>query len=65
LADTINTIVPWILLIIGIVWLWSIFGGAFMRFFAWIRSFFASSKDKVQDRFQRRSVGGLTEFTYN
>lgn len=61
MADTLNTIVPIILIVIGVIWLWATFGEPMKRFIEWIKGFMGSQKD----RFQPRNLNVPTEFKYS
>jgi|WetSurMetagenome_2_1015567.scaffolds.fasta_scaffold216979_1 hypothetical protein len=59
--DILNSIIPWILLAVGLIWLFSTFKDPIMRFYEWIKGFMGANKN----RFQPRATGGITEFRYN
>ena len=50
----IGQVVPWVLLFIGIVWLWSTFREPVGRFFTWLKEITGSGKDRFKDRFTPR-----------
>lgn len=52
--DMLGQVVPWILLLIGIIWLWSTFREPVGRFFAWLKEITGAGKDKFKDRFTPR-----------
>lgn len=60
MADFISTIVPYVLLAIGIIWLWSTFHDPAVRFFTWLKGFFASNRDRFQSQ-----ATGIKELTYS
>ena len=62
MADTINTIIPWILLVIAAIWIFSVFGEPIKRFYEWIKGFTRSGRERFQPRDPRTMV---QEFTYS
>lgn len=60
MADTLNTIVPIILVVVGVIWIWSQFGEPIKRFIDWIKGFTSSQKDRFQ-----RTADVATEFKYS
>lgn len=61
MADTLGTIIPILLILIGVVWLWSVFGEPMKRFYEWIKGMTSSGRD----RFQRAApINAVKEFTY-
>jgi TM2 domain-containing membrane protein YozV len=59
-GDLLNTIIPWILLIIGIIWVYSVFGEQIKRFIEWIKGFTSSNRERFQ-----KQITTAKEFTYS
>lgn len=62
MANSFDTIVPIILIIIAAIWVYSVFGEHIKRFYEWIKSMGSSGKD----RFKAANPAGMVrEFTYS
>lgn len=61
-TDTLNTIIPYILLIIAVVWIWATFGEPFKRFYEWVRDMFSSRRERFQPP---NPANVVREFTYS
>ena len=48
MADALNTIVPIVLILIGVVWVWSQFGEPIKRFYEWIKGLVAPTRERFQ-----------------
>lgn len=59
-SDVLNSIIPWILLAIGIIWIWATFGEPLGRFFQWIKSFSSNSRERFQP-----ATNVIKEFQYS
>lgn len=62
MADTLGTIVPIVLILVGVIWLWSVFGEPIKRFYEWIKNMTSSGRDKFQ---QHNPANVVKEFTYS
>jgi len=62
MTDFLNTVVPIILILIGIVWAWSVFQEPIKRFYEWIKGLMGSAN--ARERFQA-PVNAVKEFTYS
>lgn len=61
MAGALDTIVPILLIVIGAVWLWSVFGEPMKRFYEWIKGMTSAGKD----RFKAQNPANYTqEFVY-
>ena len=47
--DFINTIVPIILVMVFIVWVWSVFGDPIRRFFEWFKEVLSPTKSRIEN----------------
>jgi len=60
-GDAMSTIVPIILILVGVVWLWATFGEPIKRFYEWIKGMTSSGRDRFQ---KANPAQYTTEFTY-
>jgi hypothetical protein len=62
MSDTLNTIVPIVLVIIGVIWIWATFSEPIKRFYEWIKGFAGSNRDRFQPA---NPANVVKEFTYS
>jgi len=60
--DTINTIVPIVLILIAVIWIYSVFGEPIKHFYEWIKGFMSSRRERFQPP---NPANVIKEFTYN
>lgn len=62
MADTLGTIVPIILILVGVIWIWSVFGEPIKRFYEWIKNMTGAGRDRFKAANPAQVV---KEFTYS
>ena len=61
MADAMQTIVPIVLVLVGVIWLWSVFGEPIKRFYEWIKGMTSAGKERFK---AQNPANYVQEFTY-
>lgn len=62
MAGALDTIIPIILILVGVVWLWSVFGDPIKRFYEWIKGMTSAGRERFQ---APNPANVVKEFTYS
>jgi len=59
-GDFLNTVIPYVLIAVGIIWVWSVFNVHIKNLYEWLKSFSNTNKDRFQKTFNP-----VKEFSYS